>query len=145
MKIQSAKRLVENTAANRVIALFVLISFIFTVSCTTTKVHPIHTTLPQEQARDVKKGDTVKVVTHSGERYKFKVDHISKEEIEGEGIKLALAEIASIKKVRLTGKRVAIVVGIIALVAGLIFLALSTDYQSRKRYGAVNTSTGEGR
>ena len=145
MKSQSAKRLVEKTALNRVISLLVLISFSFTVSCTTTKVHPIHTTLPQEQARDVKKGDTVKVVTHSGERYKFKVDNISKDEIEGEGIKLAFAEIVSIKKVRITGKRVAIAVAIIALVAGFIFLALSTDYQGRKRYGAVNTSTGEGR
>lgn len=145
MKIQSVKRSVQNTSASRIISLFVLISFSFTVSCTTNKVHPIHTTLPQEQARDIKQGDTVKVTTHSGERYKFKVENISNEAIEGEGIKLAFAEVDSIKKVRITGKRVAIVVGIIALIAGLLFLASKSDYQSRKHYGTVNTSQGGGK
>lgn len=135
----------HNNSTHKLITLFVLISFTLTVSCSATKVHPLHTALPQEQARDIKKGDTVKITTHSGEQYKFKVERITHAGIEGNGIQLAYSEIDRIKKVRLTGSTIAIVAGIIVLVAGLVFIASKADNQGDRAYGTVNTAPGEGK
>lgn len=117
-----------------------MIAFIFTVSCTTTKVHPIHTTLPQEKVQGIKVGDTVKVTTYSGEKYKFKVEHVSNEEIEGEGNKIALTDVESIKKVRFTGEKIAAAVGIIALLVLLVWLGSNSKSSGDDRYvaGASN-------
>ena len=123
-----------NHSVNRFIALVALISFCFTVSCTTSKVHPLHTTLPQQKVEGIKVGDTVKITTYSGEQYKFKVENITKEEIEGEGITVALTDIESIKKVYITGRTVAIALGIIALLALFVFLGSNSEYQGNRRY-----------
>ncbi len=110
---------VYNNSANRLISVFALISFIFTLSCTTTKVHPIHTTLPQEKVRGLKVGDIVKVMTYSGEQYKFKVEKITNEVIEGEGNKIALTDVESIKKVFFTEKGI---VAFVVLIVGFVVL-----------------------
>lgn len=110
-----------NNSANRLISMFVLISFIFTLSCTTTKIHPIHTALPQEKVRGLKVGDMVKVITYSGEQYIFKVENITNEVIEGEGNKIALTDIESIKKVFFTGKAI---VAFAVLIVGFVVLIL---------------------
>ena len=124
----------QNKSVNRLISLLVLISFTFAVSCTTTKVHPIHTTLPQEKVKGIKVGDTVKVTTYSGEKYKFKVEDISNEKIEGEGNTIALTDVESIQKVRFTGKKVAAAVGIIAFFVFLVWLGSNSKSSGDDRY-----------
>ncbi len=109
-------------------------AMITTLSCTTRKVHPIQTTLPQEKIRDIKIGDTVKITTYSGEQYKFKVDRITKEAIEGEGNIIPLVEIEKVKKVRFTGRRIAAALGIIALLALLVWLGSNSESQADGRY-----------
>ena len=109
---------------------------ISTLSCTTRKVHPIQTALPQEKIRDIKVGDTVKIVTYSGEHHKFKVDAITKASIEGEGNVIPLVEIESIKKVRFTGRRIAAAVGIIALLVLLVWLGSNSKSSGDGRYAA---------
>ncbi len=109
----------HSDSANRSISVVVLISFIFTLSCTTTKVHPIHTTPPQEKVRGLKVGDTVKVMTYSGEKYKFKVENITNEVIEGEVNNIALTDVESIKKVFFTGKAIA---AFVVLIVGFVVL-----------------------
>ena len=99
--------------------MFVLIAFIFTLSCTTTKVHLNHTIPPQEKVRGFKVGDTVKVMTYSGEQFKFKVENITNEVIEGEGNRIALTDIESIKKVVFTGKAIA---AFVVLIVGFVVL-----------------------
>ncbi|MDJ0811423.1 MAG: hypothetical protein QNJ01_15080 [Desulfobacterales bacterium] len=116
------------------VALLVIIAFTFTVSCTTKNVHPFHTTTPQQKIEGIKIGDTVKVTTYSGEGYKFKVERISEEEIEGEGIKLDLADIASIEKVYITGKRVAAAIGIITLLVLMVWLGSNSETEGAGRY-----------
>jgi hypothetical protein len=66
-------------------AILVLIAFSFTVSCTTSQVHPLHATLLQEMLQDIKIGDTVKVTTNDGRAHKFKVEQLTRETIEGGG------------------------------------------------------------
>ncbi|MDJ0667108.1 MAG: hypothetical protein QNJ61_07520 [Desulfobacterales bacterium] len=119
--------MVHAKSVNRIIALLVSIALIFTLSCAGKKVHPIPPTLPQEKIHGITVGDTVKVTTYSGEQYKFKVDNITREEIEGEGHTIALVDIASIKKVRFTGEKIAAAVGIIALLALLVWLGSSSE------------------
>ena len=114
-------------AANRLIALLVSIALIFTLSCTSTKVHPIPPTLPQEKVHGIKVGDTVKITTYSGEQYKFKVENLTQEEIEGEGHTIALIDIESIKKVRFTGKKIAAALGIIAFLALIVWLGSNSE------------------
>ncbi len=123
----------RHNAQNKLIALLVSMALIVSVSCTTHKVRPIQSTLPQEKIRDIKIGDTVKITTYAGEQYKFKVEAISKEAIEGEGHIVPIAEIESIKKVRFTGQRILAAVGIIALLVLLVWL------------GSNSKSTGDGR
>ena len=119
---------------NKLIALLVSMAMLTTLSCTTRKVHPIQTTLPQEKIRDIKIGDTVKITTYSGEQYKFKVDRITKEAIEGEGNTVPLVEIEKVKKVRFTGRRIAAALGIIALLALLVWLGSNSESQADGRY-----------
>lgn len=119
---------------NRFIALLVSISLIFAVSCTTSKVHPIHTALPQEKLQDLKAGDTVKITTFSGEQVKFKIDNITNETVEGQGHTIPIAEIESIKKVYFTGERIAAAVGIIALLVLLVWLGSNSETQGDQRY-----------
>lgn len=123
-----------NKTANRLIALLVSIALIFTLSCASKKVHPIPPTLPQEKVHGIAIGDTVKVTTYSGEQYKFKVENLTQEEIEGEGHKIALVDIESIKKVRFTGKRIAAAVGIIALLVLLVWLGSSSESAGDDRH-----------
>ena len=123
-----------STFGNKLVALLVIIAFTFTVSCTTKKVHPFHTTTPQQKIEGIKIGDMVKVTTYSGEGYKFKVERISEEEIEGEGIKLDLADIASIEKVYITGKRVAAAIGIITLLVLMVWLGSNSETEGAGRY-----------
>lgn len=118
---------------SKFIAMLVFIPFLVSVSCTANKTHPIHITLPQEKVQGFKVGDTVKITTYGGERYKFKVEQITNASIEGEGIKIALVDIESIKKVYITGRTVAIVVGIIIVVAGLIFLGSKSDTSIKRQ------------
>lgn len=113
--------------STKLMSLLVLISFTFTISCTTKKSRPIHTTTPQEKVEGINAGDTVKVTTYSGQRYKFKVERISNEVIEGGGIQIAIIEIDSIKKDFGTGKTVALVVGIIAVIVALILIVPESD------------------
>ncbi len=115
-------------------AMLVLIAFSVTVSCTTSQVHPLHTTLPQEKVQDIKIGDTVKVRTYDGQTHKFKVEKITKDRIEGEGITVALVDIDRVDKVRITGRTVAIVLVVIAAVAALIFLGSNSEVKSSQRY-----------
>ena len=117
----------HNKSPNQLIALLVAVSLIFTLSCTSSKVHPIPPTLPQEKVHGIAVGDTVKVTTYNGEQYKFKVENITQEEIEGEGHKIALIDIASIKKVRFTGKKIAAAVGIIAFLVLLVWLGSNSE------------------
>ena len=114
-------------AANRLIALLVSIALIFTLSCTSTKVHPIPPKLPQEKVHGIKVGDTVKITTYSGEQYKFKVENLTQEKIEGEGHTIALIDIESIKKVRFTGKKIVAALGIIAFLALIVWLGSSSE------------------
>ncbi len=122
----------SNTFGKKLFTLLVIIAFTSTVSCTTRKVHPFHTTTPQQKIEGIKIGDTVKITTYSGEDYKFKVERISEKEIAGEGIKLDPADIESIEKVYITGKRVAAAIGIIALMVLLVWLGSNSD-SPRKR------------
>ncbi len=124
---------------NKFTAMLVFSPFLVSVSCTANKTHPIHITLPQEKVQGLKIGDTVKITTYGGERYKFRVEHITNESIEGEGTKIALVDIESIKKVYITGRTVAIVVGIIIVVAGLIFLGSKSDTSYKRQ----DTSTAQ--
>jgi hypothetical protein len=124
---------VRKNFATRLTALLVSISLIFALSCT-RKGHPIHTTLPQEKLQDIKVGDTVKITTYSGERYKFKVENITHEEIEGQGHKIAIAEIENIEKVYFTGERIAAAIGIIALLVLLVWLGSNSESQGDQRY-----------
>ena len=117
----------QHSATNKVITTLVSIALLFTLSCANSKVHPIQSTLPQEKLRDIKIGDIVKVKTYSGEQYQFKVENISKEEIEGEGNTIPVAEIESIKKVRFTWKRFAAGVGIVALLVLLVWLGSNSE------------------
>lgn len=126
--------MVQKNIKIRLIALLVSISLIFTVSCSTRQSHPIHTTPPQEKLKDIKVGDTVKITTYSGERYKFKVANITNEAIEGAGHKISIAEIESLEKVYFTGKRIAAAVGIIALLVLLVWLGSNSESQGDRRY-----------
>ena len=124
----------------RIISLLVVIAFTGTVSCTTSQVHPLQAALPQEKVQGIKVGDTVKVTTYSGEKYQFKVEQITKELIAGEGIEVALADIDTIKKVRITGRTAAIVVGVIIAVALLIILGSnSSSYRGGERDDGAST------
>ncbi len=127
-------RLVENKLLNKCIALIVLIVFSTTVSCTTSQVHPLHTTLPQEKVQGIKIGDTVKVTTYDGQTHKFKVEQLTGEKIEGEGVIVALVDIERVEKVRITGRVVAIVLIVVIAVAALIFLGSKSEYKSNRRY-----------
>ena len=124
--------MVHDKTAHRLIALLVSISLLFTLSCASKKVHPIPPTLPQEKVHGIAVGDTVKVTTYGGEQYKFKVANITQEEIEGEGHTIALVDIASIKKVRFTGEKIAAAVGIIALLVLLVWLGSSSESGDRE-------------
>lgn len=124
---------VRKNSAIRLTALLVSISLIFTLSCT-RKSHPIHTTLPQEKLQDIKVGDTIKITTYSGERYKFKVENITHEEIEGQGHMIAIAEIENIEKVYFTGERMAAAIGIIALLVLLVWLGSNSESQGDRSY-----------
>ena len=115
------------SAVNKSIAAFVSMALMFTLSCTSSKVRPIQSTLPQEKLRDLKIGDIVKIKTYSGAQYQFKVENITKEEIEGEGNIIPVAEIESIKKVRFTWKRFAAGVGIVALLVLLVWLGSNSE------------------
>jgi hypothetical protein len=119
--------LVHHNLANRLIALIVCMAFVFALSCTSSKVHPIPPTLPQEKVQDIAVGDTVKITTYSGEQYKFKVENLTQEAIEGEGHKISLVDIESIKKVRFTGEKIAAVVGIILLLVLLVWLGSNSE------------------
>ncbi len=111
----------------KLVALVVIMAFTFTVSCTTNKVHPIHTTTPQQKVEGIKVGDTVKVTTYSGEKYKFKVESITAKEIEGEGIKLDLTDLERVEKVYFTGERIAAAIGIIALLVAIVWLGSNSE------------------
>ncbi len=126
----------RHDAPNKLIALLVSMALIVSVSCTNHKVRPIQSTLPQEKIRDIKIGDTVKITTYAGEQYKFKVEVISKENIEGEGHIVPIAEIESIKKVRFTGQRILAAVGIIALLVLLVWLGSNSESTGDGRYAS---------
>ncbi len=119
--------------ARRLTAMIVLLAFAVTASCTARKGPAIQTKLPQEVAQGLKVGDTVKITAHSGERYKFKVAKITKEGIEGGGHQIAFADMAEIKKVRITGRTVAIVLGIIALLAALVIMSTNSGIEVDER------------
>jgi hypothetical protein len=119
--------LLHFNAAKRLIALLVSMALIFTLSCTSSKVHPIPPTLPQEKVHGIKVGDTVKITTYSGEQYKFEVENLTQETIEGEGHKISLVDIESIKKVRFTGRKIAAALGIIALLVLLVWLGSNSE------------------
>ena len=123
----------QQSSANRFIALVVAISLVFTLACTTRKSHPIHTTLPQEKLQGINIGDTIKITTYSGERYKFKIENITHEEIEGAGHKISIAEIESLEKVYFTGERIAAAIGIIALLVLLVWLGSNSESQGDQR------------
>jgi hypothetical protein len=107
--------------------MIVLGAFMFTASCTTKTTPSIQTKLPQEVALDLKIGDMVKITTHNGEQYKFKVEMITNEGIEGEGHQIAFADMAEIKKVYITGRTVALVLGIIAILVALILISTNSS------------------
>ncbi len=58
-------------------------------------------------------------MTYSGEQYKFKVENITNDVIEGEGNKIDLTDIESIKKVIFTGKAIA---AFVVLIVGFVVL-----------------------
>ena len=123
----------SNKTSTRLISLLVSISLVVTASCT-SKAPAIHTTLPQQKVQGIKVGDTVKVTTHEGEEFKFKVERLTNEEIEGEGIKIALVDIATVKKVRFTGTVIAITLVVIAMLVAIILISPGSDVQRSQRY-----------
>ena len=96
-------------------------------------VHPIPPTLPQEEVEDIAVGGMVKITTHSGEQYKFKVQNRRYDAIEGEGYKVSPVDIESIKKVPFTGRKIAAAVGIIALLVLLVGLGSNSESAGEDR------------
>ena len=135
----------QSRTVNRLIAFFVLLSFMFTASCTTTKVYPVQTERSKEQNQGIKVGDRVKIRTHSGEKYTFKVTNITPEEIEGEGIKLKSSEIESIRTVHISKK--AIIFGLVLVAAVLTFIILGSGSGSGSdgAEGYFTTTDGRGK
>lgn len=144
MKNQGDRVLVHHSFPKRAIALFVLLSFMISLSCTSTKVYPVQGERSQEQAHGIKIGDTVKIRTLKGQKYRFKVENISSEKIEGEGIKLTFSEIDSIKKEHISKKVIFFAAALIAVVVAILIFGSDSDSDSNDDRDYPTKPEGEG-
>jgi hypothetical protein len=102
-------------AANKFVISIVLLSFVS--GCTTTRSLP--TNDAQSVASQLKIGDKVRITRSDASEVKFKIDAISNEGIEGDGIFVAYADMQQVQiKEHSTGKTVALVAVILTVLIG---------------------------
>lgn len=111
-------------AANKFIISIVLLSFV--AGCTTTRSLPANDA--QSVASHLKIGDKVGITRSDASEVKFKLDAISNDGIEGDGIFVAYADIQQIQiRERSTVKTVALVAAILIVLKGLADYADTTN------------------
>jgi hypothetical protein len=108
----------------RIIILTAVITF---AGCTTLR--PIEGTPPELRQRItsaelLKTGDRVLIVTTDNKSHKFKVTGIRSGVIEGKATSIPIDQVVSVEKREFsTGKTVALVVGIVVVIGGLVAIA----------------------
>ncbi len=113
-------------APNKIVIGIVLFSFI--AGCTTTRVLP--TNDAQSIASQLKVGDKVQITRSDASEIRFKIEVISDEGIDGDGIFVAYSDIQQVQiREHSTAKTVGLVVVILIVLKGLADYANGlTDY-----------------
>ncbi len=110
-------------AANKIVISIALLSIVS--GCTTTRSLP--TNDAQSVASQLNIGDKVRITRSDASEVKFKIDAISNEGIEGDGIFVAYTDIQQIQiREHSTAKTVALVAVILVVLKGLIDYADAT-------------------
>ena len=108
-----------NGAVNKIVISIVLLLFV--MGCTTTRI--LSANDPQSIASQLKVGDNVQITRNDDSDVKFKVEAISNEGIDGDGIFVAYSDI---QQVQIREHSTAKTVGLVAVI--LIVIKALADY-----------------
>jgi hypothetical protein len=120
---------IKKTARRKVAALsLVLVLVSLTQGCST--VRPVEMTpeaLQQqiESTKLIEVGDSVEIVTADGQKYKFDVTKVDKEQVLGKDVAIPIKDIVALHTREFSGGKTALLVGTTAVSAWLILTALS--------------------
>ena len=129
-----------NSLVGKALTVFVMISFLFSTSCTSSRLLSSQSDTLQNE---LKKGDRVKITTIDGRNFNFIIVGLSSEAIIGENreyhltvqtgrIEILFNEIAIIQKMQFDPGKTAITTGvvIVSLTVLLFLLTVATDPDS---------------
>ena len=118
---------IKKTARGQVAALTLVVSLVIQ-GCTT--VRPVEMTpevLQQkiESTKLIEVGDSVEIVTADGQKYKFDVTKVDKEQVIGKDVAIPIKDIVALHTREFSGGKTALLVGTTAVTVWMILSALS--------------------